>query len=323
MRESQNNRFTSTPASRIARFLRLSCFMAPAFLAPGLSQAASVTSTVIPASYFGMISNTSTTSKFPTFLNFGLERYWDTPNTSWADVEKTSGNYTWTSLDGMLKTDKTNGVDTAFYTLSKTPSFHASNTSDPLYNSCNYNPGACEPPVDINADGTGSDQTWINWVSAVATHVNGLATNTYAHVGYWEIWNEVDRGDIVANDKDNPSYQGTYAQLVRMAEDARCTITGKGTVHPNGWAGRTKGVPNSNGVPCASKAIDSTALIVMPSSHTREASEIAVSQNFLYCNVTGQYAAKSGAYCNTGTAGAAAIDILNEHIKDHHPDLDA
>jgi hypothetical protein len=142
-----------------------------------------------------------------------------------------------------------------------------------------------------------------------------LDTKTYAHVGYWEPWNEVDRGNIVSNDADNPSYQGTYAQLVRMTEDAKCTITGKGTIHPNGFTGSTKGVPNSSGVPCASKAIDSTALIVMPSSHTRSAGEIAVSQNFLYCNVTGKNAAKSGAYCNTGTAGAAAIDILNEHIK--------
>jgi hypothetical protein len=56
----------------------------------------------------------------------------------------------------------------------------------------------------LNADGSGTDQIWKDWVTAVATHEKG-------RIKYWEIWNE-------------PSVQkfwsGTVAQLASMERDA-------------------------------------------------------------------------------------------------------
>jgi hypothetical protein len=73
---------------------------------------------------------------------------------------------------------------------------------------CRYGPGQCDPPDDLNADGSGTDQHWKDFVTAVAIHVNG-------QVGNWEVWNEPQSAN---------SWNGTYAQMVRMAQDARAII---------------------------------------------------------------------------------------------------
>jgi hypothetical protein len=59
-------------------------------------------------------------------------------------------------------------------------------------------------------DGSGPNQHWIDWVSAVATRYKGK-------ISYYEIWNEPNISGM---------WQGTDAQLVRMAGDARCIIIG-------------------------------------------------------------------------------------------------
>ena len=84
-------------------------------------------------------------------------------------------------------------------------------SSDPTDTSCfaagggsATDPGGCDAPVDVNADGTGTDQTFKNFVSAIATHVG-------TQIAYWEIWNE----------PTSPGqWRGTTAQLIRMAQDA-------------------------------------------------------------------------------------------------------
>lgn len=60
----------------------------------------------------------------------------------------------------------------------------------------------------MNADGTGPDQIWKNWVAAIAVHSAG-------RIKYWEIWNEPHNAYY---------WNGTVAQLVRMAKDARSVI---------------------------------------------------------------------------------------------------
>jgi hypothetical protein len=156
-------------------------------------------------------------------------------------------------------------------------------------------------PADINIDGTGTDQTYINFITALATHVNNPTyLLNHAHIRYWEPWYEWYRNNIV-NSSVQTSYsiRASYAQMVRMVEDVRCTITGKGSV---------------NGIPCTATPIDPTAQIVSPSDGaTSCCSSPQVFQNFLYCNGTKANAPISGSYCTTGAAGSAAVDIINSH----------
>jgi hypothetical protein len=94
-------------------------------------------------------------------------------------------------------------------------------------------PGQCYWPADLKSDGTGTNQHWKDWITALATH---SANNSGAHIKYYEIWNEPN---------DDAFFRGTTAQLVRMTQDAACIIKGIG--------------PG-----CTNTAIDPSALIVTP-----------------------------------------------------------
>jgi len=173
-------------------------------------------------------------------------------------------------------------VDSVTLVLSRTPAW-AVTTAQDGDSSCNYyggsgSPynGACYAPNGtgigndnhLAPDGTGDDLIWRYWVTAIATEVNSLGTG-YAHVKYWEIWNEFDRN---ATSKGAVSWyanttQGTCIspcptpdQLIRMTQDARCIIEGNGYVD------------NYNGNPSTAcdnlgwgPPIDTTARIVAPS----------------------------------------------------------
>jgi hypothetical protein len=201
------------------------------------------------------------------------------------------------------------GVNQAIYTLARTPSFASFNPTD---TTCSYYVaggtgasagGQCDPPSDVATNGTGADAFWKTWVTAIAQHVTNASyiagTGAYAGtphtpIRYWEIWNEPDTSSY---------WNGTYAQLVRMTEDARCIITGTGEIHNAG--------PNGVGdtVPCTATAIDPTAQIVMPSYHAKSPS-LGLAQDFLYCSESTHKTT-----CNTGSGGANAVDIINFHMK--------
>jgi hypothetical protein len=159
----------------------------------------------IPATFFGMHMQTGVLGKedWPS-AQFGTVRLWDT-NTGWADINTSNGIYNWETLDQWFALTKTHGVTDLLYTFGKVPAWAS---SDPSNSSCNYGPGECAPPNDLNADGTGTDEHWTEYVTAIATHAAG-------RVKYWELWNEPN---IVAR------WTGTNAQLVRMASDARTII---------------------------------------------------------------------------------------------------
>jgi hypothetical protein len=91
------------------------------------------------------------------------------------------------------------------YTFGGTPQWASSKISD---NTCAYNPGSCDPPKDLNADGTGADLYWQTFVKAIVIHVG-------TRVQYWEMWD---------TPQDPTQWRGTYAQLVRMTKDARAII---------------------------------------------------------------------------------------------------
>jgi hypothetical protein len=149
-------------------------------------------------------------------------RLWDT-QTSWATTNTADGVYNWNNLDKRVNQALGANLD-VLYDLARTPAFAQCATNNTQCGSgntsivCAYSsgngsddtPGDCFPPSDLNTDGTGSDQHWINWVTAVATRYKG-------QIAYYEIWNEPNSAEF---------WQGTTSQLVRMAADARCIIIG-------------------------------------------------------------------------------------------------
>jgi len=130
-------------------------------------------------------------------------RLWDT-GTRWSQLNPAAGTYDWTTLDKWLAAGKQHNVGFLF-TLGMTPQWASSNPNDQI---CNYGPGQCDAPNDLNPDGSGTDQHWKDFVEAAARHVGTQIT-------YWEIWNE----------PNNLWYwDSTPAQLARMAQDARGVI---------------------------------------------------------------------------------------------------
>lgn len=244
----------------------------------------------VSPSFFGMIVGSYT--DMPPLVPFGQFRFWD-DGANWPFLQLSTGNnFNWQPLDNYLHSLKAQGVNDVLYTLGRVPQWASSNMEDA---SCDYAApgyyGSCDLPSDVDT----SDQTWTYWVAAIANHVNdpGYLQN-HAHIKYWEIWNEVYRSHTLSNyipPNGNTccySFKGTYAELTRLTQDARCVITGQGSV---------------NGLPCA--PIDPAAQIVMPSSVANTNGALAVAQNFLYCNDNPKSAC---------TPGASAVDIINYHL---------
>ena len=252
----------------------------------------------IDSTFFGFTENNTSTSNFPT-VNFGLQRFWDSPPLQWPSINTASGVFTFTSLDSALAQAYSSGVMQAMYTLARTPTWASSAPSDMT---CNYTTaksggggGECDAPNDLNSDGSGANATWKAWISAIAVHANDPTyLQTHAHIGYWEIWNEPDTQAF---------WGGSIAQLARLTEDANCIITGRGVIHQNGDGTATH---------CTATAIDPTAKIVMAAAHAKGVA-LTYGQNELYCN------ANPTGYrlpCpNPPNAIAAAIDIVNFHMK--------
>jgi hypothetical protein len=179
-------------------------------------------SAAIGPTFFGMDANDGLISQQPwPTVSYGSQRLWDS-GVSWAEVNTAPGIYDFTALDKWFTGFQANHIQDVLYTFGHTPQFASSNPND---TSCSQGPGQCDPPSDLNPDGTGTDQQWKDFVTAIATHAAG-------RIKYWETWNEAP----------NPlMWQGTVAQTIRMAQDARSIILG----------------------------IDPTALIVSPSSGLR------------------------------------------------------
>ena len=157
--------------------------------------------------FFGMQMSTDVLKRQPwPQATFGTMRLWDT-GTAWQDANPAAGVYDWTVLDRWISAAQTHGVTDMMYTFGKTPAWASSNPND---TSCTgfWGPGACDPPDDLNPDGTGTDQHWKDFVTAIATHAAGK-------IQYWEVWNEPE------NDTE---WTGTVQQMARMAKDARSII---------------------------------------------------------------------------------------------------
>jgi hypothetical protein len=247
--------------------------------------------------YFGL-DYTETTS-FPSTSNppvtHGLGRFWDTVGAQWPFIESMVNNvptYNWSTLDLQLSAMYSNNVDQAIYTMARTPSFATSNPTDTTCSDSTTgvegdSPGQCDPPSDVASDGSGANTYWDTWVSAIVQHANGFTyegngvwvyDSTYlqahTHISYWEPWNEPDSPNF---------WTGSYAQLVRLTEDARCIIKGEGVIHNYPTAGATPmtcaAYCQTNQLTCG---IDPTAFILTPSYHAPTA--VTYAKNFLYCD---------------------------------------
>ena len=164
--------------------------------------------TSVPPAFFGMHMHAGVVSRQPwPVVPFGSTRLWDS-HVDWAEVNPAKGVYNWSYLDTWLAEAKLHNID-ALYTFGRTPTWASSNRFDL---NCGGGVGQCAPPNDLNADGTGTDQHWKDFVTALVTHNN---KSTTARISFWELWNEP---------YNTYNWTGTIAQLVRMSKDARTII---------------------------------------------------------------------------------------------------
>ncbi len=166
----------------------------------------------IPASFFGLHIN-ELNIPWPT-VPFASYRSLDSGDIMWADINPQEGQYDWKHVDPWIAKARAGGQDIMF-TLFATPSWASSrgpkavNPNHDCALASRNGPGVCDAPDDLNPDGTGTDQHWKEYVSAMINHV-GPGT-----VKYWEIWNEWN----IAN-----QWNGTRAQMLRMAQDAHTIL---------------------------------------------------------------------------------------------------
>lgn len=166
--------------------------------APSSFDPAAITSTKIPATLFGMSAHDGVLhqTKWPTMPITGM-RLWDS-HVGWGQINTAKGKYSWGTLDDWISTAGGKNA-TLLYTFGWTPGWASSKSND---SSCDMAKGACDPPSDLNSDGTGSDQHFIDFVTAIAKHAPSIT--------YWEAWN---------TPHDIKQWTGTYDQLVRMTQD--------------------------------------------------------------------------------------------------------
>ncbi len=221
---------------------------------------------VIPLTYFGLHIDYDNTP-WPN-IAFGTQRFWDS-DTGWAQINTAPGVFDWTTTDGRIATALANHVD-IIYDLARTPPWAQCADNDRSCGSgnvgwpCTFNqpgqggPGQCFPPNDLNVDGTGTDQHYIDWVTALASRYKG-------EIKYYEIWNEPTAPIM---------WQGYDPQLVRMAQDARCIIIGTGCSSLSTYT---------------QKAIDPSAKITTPAYVTDTGINVATAMTSFMNDGGGQY----------------------------------
>ncbi|MBZ5570811.1 MAG: beta-galactosidase [Acidobacteriia bacterium] len=241
----------------------------------------------------------------------------------WQGINPARGSFDFSGLDLLLADLKNRGINDVFITLGKTPSWISSNPTDMLCDEAGMNnlpPGMCDPPVDLNPDGTGTDQAWRDFVTTLVQHVSAsdyLAN--HAHIAFYEIWNEFHRSDTVATAVcQTPSagiscsYRGTFAQMLRMAQDLRCIVEGHSS-DPITATGLTCGTSGYTAT-----GLDPTAMIMAGDAGPQPLDDgNTVMENYLDCGAN----PPAGSMCNYGNAGAAATDVVVGHVYFTHGEV--
>jgi polysaccharide biosynthesis protein PslG len=155
----------------------------------------------VDMSLFGMhvidMQNAGAAGSWPVYL--GSPRLWDT-TTSWADLEKSPGVFTWDALDqAMAKVDQYGaGPGGVLMVLGGTPAWAS---ATPSASALPY-PGASGMPTDL--------AYWDQWVTAVVTRYQGRIKN-------WQVWNEANLQTF---------FTGTPAQMADLTRRAHDIIKG-------------------------------------------------------------------------------------------------
>ena len=168
----------------------------------------------VPRSYFGMnlqccsINGTAKRRSAPwPAAQFGALRIWDA-DAYWFQVNTSPGVYDWKVIDSWLDKAQAHHQE-VMYTFAGVPTWASGDKNDPACKLWNM-PGSCHPPSDLREDGSGSNQTYKDFVTALANHAHG-------RIKYWEVWNEPHY---------HPYWHGTMAQIVRMTQDLRTIVKG-------------------------------------------------------------------------------------------------
>jgi polysaccharide biosynthesis protein PslG len=154
----------------------------------------------------------------------------------WADIDTGKGVYDFSQLDGWLNKAQTNHAD-ILYTVYATPSWASSRGPNcigvgspnsgclgPTNTNCAFlqqdGPGICDPPIDLFCDGTGSNQSFVNFVTALIQHVGP------GRIKYWEMWNEPNNPREWNGDADCAGTpHGGDLMLARMARDLKTVVS--------------------------------------------------------------------------------------------------
>ncbi len=91
------------------------------------------------------------------------------------------------------------------YTFGAVPQWAANTAVSAV---CSEGQVACLPPIDVNPDGTGPDDMWMSFVTALLTRYAG-------RIQFYELWNEADAPNF---------WHGTIQQMVHMCQDAARVI---------------------------------------------------------------------------------------------------
>jgi len=178
----------------------------------------------LTGSFFGINTNSLDDPWPGTIIPLASWRSHDS-NLKWADLNTGPGVYDFSKLDQWLSNAKATNTD-VLYTMYATPPWISSrgvNSSSPD-TSCAYatqiGPGICDPPVDLSCDGTGTNQTFKDFVTALIQHVGPGA------IQYWEMWNEPNASIHWNATADCPNTPfAADLMLARMARDMKAIVS--------------------------------------------------------------------------------------------------
>lgn len=157
----------------------------------------------VPSTFFGMHRHVRRHPEPWIAVPFGSFRMWDS-GTPWSELNPSKDKYDWHQVDQWFSELSQHGVKDVLYTFGRSPQWAATR---PNNSACGYTPGSCEPPKDLRPDGTGPNQYWKDFVTALVTHSKESRT---IHIKYYELWNEPYIPKM---------WSGTTPQLIRMAKD--------------------------------------------------------------------------------------------------------
>lgn len=134
-------------------------------------------------------------------------RLWDC-GLKWTQIQSTPTAYDFAELDKWVASTQASGYD-LIYVFGAVPTFIASNTGAKGCSNVSGYTNNCCPPTDVNSDGSGTDATFIGFVTSLVKHVGPGV------IKYYELWNEQDSSNF---------WSGTMQQAVRMGQDASSVI---------------------------------------------------------------------------------------------------